>query len=468
MKKIFLIICCWLLVAGSFAQTVSSKLAAAFRQFENDPQLKHAVSSLHVIDSKTGKVVFSKNAQIGLVPASTQKIITAATAFELLGKDYRYKTNIIFKNEDENRVLILIIGSGDPTLGSWRYHSTKDSIVLNRWVDVIKSTKKNRALSGIRLYDMTTGDLSSVPDGYIWEDIGNYYGSGTTKLNWRENQYSISFKSWEVGYPAEIIEISPLQNHLKFTCLVRSGNAGSGDNAYIYCPPFSKEAVIHGTIPPNQKKFTISGSMPDPAFSLGIELRNKLLRENIKIDSFIYTSRTIEINDGPVPPWEFIENGTHFSPTLDSIIYWFLQKSINLYGEALIKTIANREKEFFSTDTGINIVKKFWKAKGIDDDELNIGDGSGLSPQNRVTTHAQVEILKYAKKQSWFSYFYDALPEYNNMKMKSGTIKGVKGYSGYHKSRSGQEYIFSFVVNNYNGSPSSLVNKMYRVLNVLK
>ena len=56
-------------------------------------QLKHAISSLYVIDANTGQVVFDKNSQIGLAPASTQKIITSVTAFELLGKDYRYKTD---------------------------------------------------------------------------------------------------------------------------------------------------------------------------------------------------------------------------------------------------------------------------------------------------------------------------------------------------------------------------------------
>ena len=54
------------------------------------------------------------------------------------------------------------------------------------------------------------------------------------------------------------------------------------------------------------------------------------------------------------------------------------------------------------------------------------------------------------------------------MKIKSGTIRGVKGFCGYHKAKNGKEYIFSFLVNNYNGSPSTLVSKMYKVLDVLK
>jgi D-alanyl-D-alanine carboxypeptidase/D-alanyl-D-alanine-endopeptidase (penicillin-binding protein 4) len=158
---------------------------------------------------------------------------------------------------------------------------------------------------------------------------------------------------------------------------------------------------------------------------------------------------------------------TYYSPTLDSIIYWLNKKSINLYAEALIKTFAYEKRGFGSTDSGVAIVKNFWKEKGLDEDELNIVDGSGLSPLDRVTTHAQVEILKYAKSKDWFPYFLNALPEYNKMTMKSGTIRGVKGFCGYHKAKDGKEYIFSFLVNNYNGSASTLVNKMYKVLDVL-
>ena len=92
MKKVFLVAGCLLLAADLSAQTVSLKLLKAFQQFESDSQLKHAISSLYVIDAATGEVVFDKNSQVGLAGASTQKIITATTAFELLGKDYRYKT----------------------------------------------------------------------------------------------------------------------------------------------------------------------------------------------------------------------------------------------------------------------------------------------------------------------------------------------------------------------------------------
>jgi len=54
------------------------------------------------------------------------------------------------------------------------------------------------------------------------------------------------------------------------------------------------------------------------------------------------------------------------------------------------------------------------------------------------------------------------------MKMKSGTITDVKGFCGYQKASDGNEYIYSFLVNNYSGPSSALVDKMYKVLDVLK
>src|SRR5215510_16027358 len=115
MKKLFLFVFSLWLVTSSFAQNNSQRIEKAYRQFESDSQLKHAISSLYVINAKTGEVVFDKNSQIGLAPASTQKIITAATAFELLGKDYRYKTELGYDGKVENGILkgnLCIVGYG--------------------------------------------------------------------------------------------------------------------------------------------------------------------------------------------------------------------------------------------------------------------------------------------------------------------------------------------------------------------
>jgi D-alanyl-D-alanine carboxypeptidase/D-alanyl-D-alanine-endopeptidase (penicillin-binding protein 4) len=159
---------------------------------------------------------------------------------------------------------------------------------------------------------------------------------------------------------------------------------------------------------------------------------------------------------------------THYSPSLDSIIYWFLKKSINFYGEALVRTIGMEKKGFGSTEKGLEWIDSFYTANGFDTDAFHVYDGSGLSPANRVTPSAMAGALYFAKSRSWFPSFYDALPVYNGMKLKSGTIGHVKCYAGYHTSKAGKQYVVTFMVNNYNGSPSALVNKMFIVLDNLK
>lgn len=121
-----------------------------------------------------------------------------------------------------------------------------------------------------------------------------------------------------------------------------------------------------------------------------------------------------------------------------------------------------------ATDSGVNVVKNFWSKKGIDPRSMNIIDGSGLSPSNRVTTAALVNVLQYAKKQTWFPSFYNALPEINGIKMKSGSIGGVVSYTGFVKSKSGVEYVFAFIVNNFDGNANELRKKMWELLDLLK
>ncbi len=442
-----------------FGQTVEQKIQKAYASFEKDAQLKYAISSLYVVDANTGKVVFDKNSRIGLAPASTQKIITSVTAYELLGKTYKFKTSFSIKDET-----LFVKGYGDPTLGSWRFPETRDTFFFDQLIDVLK----RRNVGNLKQIILSVNPEDQLlPGGWIYEDIGNYYGAGAYRFNWHENQYDVTFIPGAEGDMAKIDTLRTLYwKYIINNC--KTGPAGSGDNAYIYFLPYgSTNIFVNGTIPAGVKRFSISGSDPAPNCSFSTAfLRYATARSIFKGDVEHCNTRQeyAHLDSNVLKNPDYI----HFSPNLDSIIYYFNQRSINLYGEALVKAFSYEKYKVSSTDSGISIIKDFWKQKKLDVNEINISDGSGLSPQNRVTTHAQVDILKFAKAQEWFPSFYHSLPIYNKMKLKSGTINRVKAFAGYHKAKNGREYIISFIVNNYNGSASSLVNKMYEVLNVFR
>ncbi len=466
-KLLLVGLCCGLF---SFGQNIKEQLAAGMKQLETDAQFKHAIISMYVTDSKTGVVVFSKNEETGLAPASCQKVITSATAFELLGKDYKYKTTLGYDGEIKNGELngnLYITGYGDPTLGSWRWKTTTDKTVLDNLINAVQQKGITSINGNVFGYDRKW-ESNNTPRGWIWEDIGNYYGAGASSLNWHENQYDIVLKAGDkIGDRVTIEKIIPQLENVGLYSEVVTAKKGSGDNAYIFLGPYSMSGFVRGTIPLGENNFTISGAMPDAAEQLVLTFVSGLKKKNIEGVLFAGSFNGIEVEkkDVPVKPADFY---TITSPVLDSINYWFLKKSINLYGEAFVKTMAYEKNGFGTADSGIAIIKKFWQQKGIEPSALNIIDGSGLSPANRVTTHALVEVMQYAKKQNWFPSFYNALPGINGIKMKDGYINGVRSYTGYIKSKSGAEYCFSFIVNNFDGSAATVREKMWKLLDILK
>ncbi len=470
MKARTLLIISLLLFGGTLsAQTLSAKLEAAFNRLQADSQCKYASVSLTVLDAKTGEPVFTANPNMGLATASTLKTITSITAFNLLGKDFRYQTQFGYTGsiaaDGTLNGDIIIKGSGDPTLGSWRYEGHRENDILSQFVIALQKAGIKK-INGRIIGDDSAFGAQSIPDGWIWMDIGNYYGAGTSALCWRENQFDIKLKTGPVNRPIGIIRTVPAVPYLDFRSDLINAPAGTGDNAYAYLPVGGKVMYLQGTYAIDKDKKAISVALPDPAYDAAFRLTDTLQRLGLIVGGSAESASTLSAKNQNVPA--IAQNlATIPSPTLSQIVYWLNRKSINLYAEQLLKTIALKQGKSATTDNGVAVEQNFWKAKGIDARSLNIVDGSGLSPGTRVTTLTLATILRSAKGNDWFNDFYESLPVYNNMKMKSGSILNVLTYAGY-QTHNGRELCFSIMVNNYNGSSSGVKAKIFRVLDELK
>jgi len=460
----------FLLIAGVCnAQSLQSKLRSAFNRLQADSQCKYASLSLTVLDAKTGETVFTANPNMGLATASTLKTITSITAFNILGKDFQYQTQFGYTGAiDPSGTLsgdVIIKGSGDPTLGSWRYEGHHENDILNQLVTALQKAGIKK-VNGRVIGDDSIFGSQSIPDGWIWMDVGNYYGAGTSGLTWRENQFDIKFKTGPVNTPISVLRTVPAMPYLSFKSELLNSPSGTGDEAYAYLPVNGKLMYLRGTYAQDQEKKTISVAIPDPAYDAAYRLADTLQRIGIMVTGGSESTSTLTAKGQPTP--QISQNlATILSPTLSKIVYWLNQKSINLYAEQLLKTIAWKSGKQPTTDNGVEIEQNFWKAHGIDPLSLNVVDGSGLSPGTRVTTMTLATILRSAKGTDWFPDFYQSLPVYNNMKMKSGSILNVLTYAGY-QTHNGRELCFSIMVNNYNGSSRGVKEKMFRVLDELK
>ncbi len=450
------------------AQFPIAKIEQAYQNLVNDEQAKYAMTSLCILDAQTGNVIFAKNENVGMATASTLKTITSATALSVLGKDFRYQTTLAYTGKISNGILqgdLIIIGSGDPTLGSWRYEQTKENAILNQWILAIRNAGIKK-IEGAVIGDDSLWGTQTMPEGWIWQDMGNYYGAGNSALAWRENQFDIHLKPGSsTGSEVKVEEFVPVMPYIKVVNELKTGGAGSGDNAYAFLPPFANLAYLRGTWGMGISKAGISLALPDPAYDAAYRLQDTLSRLNIPTAKETTTARRLSL-EGKTMPSITKTLVTINSPTLTEIVYWFNKKSVNLYGEQLLRTIAWKLGKTPSTRNGASAVINFWSNKGIDKNALNILDGSGLSPGTRVTTAAMAAVLFQAQKEDWFAGYYNSFPENNGMKLKSGSINDVSAYAGYYTDSKGNKYIAVININNYNGSGIS--KKLFKVLDALK
>ena len=212
MKLIFLFLYFLLAGLGSDGQNLRATLSHPLDNLEKDEQFAHALTGMYVMDMGNGNIIFERNAQVGLAPASCQKIITSATAFALLETNFHFAT-IISTGEvlKENRLQgnLIIPGSGDSSLGCWRWASTTQNSIFNRVKNALQ-LKGISSVSGSLIADDSKYILQPVPDGWIWQAIGNYYGAGSWSLNWHENQYDLHLRSSsETGVITTILNTSP-------------------------------------------------------------------------------------------------------------------------------------------------------------------------------------------------------------------------------------------------------------------
>lgn len=453
------------------AQNLKSGIAGAFSKFNKDAQFRYAISSLSVLDAASGEIIFSENADMGLAPASTLKTVTAASAFHLLGSAYTWQTFLKYSGEINNSGIlngdIIIQGTGDPTLGSDRFSETKPEVILKRWIDAVRKAGIKR-INGRVLADDRLFGTETIPIGWIWQDIGNYYGAGASAVNWNENEFGLVFKPGSrPGEPVKLLRTEPAMPGIRVVNEVTTGKAGSGDNVYAYSAPYSDIVCLRGTYAIDLRK-TIMASVPDPALYAASRLAEALKKAGIAVDKPASTFRIADLHNEIITQKTALID-TYTSPESADIIYWLNQKSINLYAEALLKTIALKNGKAPTALEGAEIITDFWNKKlNIDKRSLSLLDGSGLSPENRVSTLSVAEILQSVRKEPWFDHFYKSLPVYNNMKMKSGSMRNVLAYAGYHTNRQGRKLVFSFIVNNYNGSSSAVRQKVFNLLDELK
>ena len=467
MRSIFFIILLACFNLYTFSQEKPSET------FHADLSLANASVSLCVADAEKGNVLIDYNSGISLAPASVMKIITSAAALELLGADYTFKTRIGYTgtfNKRWGRLKgnIIIIGGGDPALGS-KYFPDHYKDFIPNWVEEIKKLGIKR-IKGRVITDDSYYDFIPVPGKWLWEDTGNYYGSGAYGLSVFDNTYEIHFTTFSDSTHPVIRETIPIECTTDLSNLLIAKD--TTDAAYIFASPYSATGFIAGSIPVNQLDFVLKASISDPPLLLARMVTDKLKKAGIKISGTPATMRT----EKNYKAEKFIPVAEISSPDLAEIIEVLNHESVNLFAEHLIKGIGKKFKNDGSTASGAEVIIEFLKNSGIDTNGMFIEDGSGLSPLNAINTRELVHLLVYMKNRGkYFPEYYSSLPDAgkegtlknyfkdpvfdSRLKAKSGSMTRVRSFAGYFTTKSGKKMVFSIIINNFSGPSKKLFRK---------
>lgn len=108
-----------LAVPPAQAQPLESSLATAFEEARTAHSMPLAALGVIVADAESGEILFSRQADAPMTPASVLKLATSASAMRVLGPKFRFETKVCASGSlatGQLRGDLVLVGCGNPVL----------------------------------------------------------------------------------------------------------------------------------------------------------------------------------------------------------------------------------------------------------------------------------------------------------------------------------------------------------------
>lgn len=394
---------------------------------------------------KSGEIIYEKNANMPLTPASNLKILTSAAAFALLGPDYTYKTYVYGGPIDPSRGVmessLYLVGSGDPTFVEPFVESP--TIVFESFAEKLFAMGL-RKVQGDLVGDDTIFDRDFVGKGWKARYILDNYACECGGLALNGNLLQLIINPGRVETFPESPEI-PISNR-----------AVAGGYTELKVERENEKILISGVIGYGDSRQRLVPVHNPPLFTLS-SFGRILLNHNIYVTGHV---RLIEPQPYKYSYKKFIPLCVSTSPKLLDVLKVLNKESDNFLAQQVFRTLGAVVMGKGTRENSEAAVKKFLEKVGVETTGLEMADGCGLSTLNRVTPRQIVEVLDYMYCQPEGKKFISTLPRagidgtlkyrlYNtSVFAKTGTINENSSLSGYVVSGAGQMMVFSIITNN--------------------
>ena len=400
-------------------------------------------ASIKVVSLRDGDTIYEFNPRLLLVPASTQKLVTAAAAVSLLGADREVATTVAL---DAGRKVYLK-GCGD-------------SLLSEADLAALAAAAASRMDRG-REYSLSA-DVSCFDDlyrgkGWMWDDDEFLI----SPLSANQNAVTVLVQPGSREGAPGVVTTKPATSYYTVENRVRTGSRSEGNSIKAARHPADRENVVtvSGVIPLGGAPVVKYASVWRPELMALTLFRDALQAQGVKV---------AEMSTAPAPAGATVV--ARVPRRVEELVRVALKTSDNLTAESLLKLIGlHTGGPPGSGEGGLAAVRGYLERQGIATENLVLADGSGLSRYNLSSAEAMTQLLRGVHRdRELYRIFHEALPVAGkdgtlkdrmkgscaggNLRGKTGNMSGVSALAGYVSTADGEPLAFAVTIQNYAGS----------------
>ncbi|MGE0550402.1 MAG: D-alanyl-D-alanine carboxypeptidase/D-alanyl-D-alanine-endopeptidase [Kofleriaceae bacterium] len=406
-------------------------------------QLKRGTTGVFIADAKTGEPLFAFNADNRLNPASNVKMISTATALELLGAEFRYPTRLLGPEPQAGVVRgdVFLLGSYDPTLKASHLDEMASAVAARGITSIEGSITVGSDPTRDGLYravvpiEVVAGEPGKPPTATVAPGAEHVSVRVTAVTSKRKQRARLTFTS----------ETAQVNGRPHVTVTV----AGTISKGRSLTHPFVTR----------ERTATAVYALRAALKAHGVQLAGDLkIRE---LGDFIGEA----VATGSLP----VELARHESRSLSEIVAKINKWSINWLADRVIMTAAALSRQQPpSMELALDAMYG-WLARhtGLDKSKIVIDTGSGLSYRTQITPHDLVSVVRSAAgftnedtdpmlSQAWLDSLAHAdgtlrrrfgKEARTHIRGKTGTLSTVIAVSGVLDVNPDRPLAFSIVTN---------------------
>ncbi|HYI00279.1 D-alanyl-D-alanine carboxypeptidase/D-alanyl-D-alanine endopeptidase [Hyalangium sp.] len=432
-----------------------------------------ALTSVIVLDARTGQPLYAHREHARSLPASTMKVVSTAAVLSALGADFRFRTPVTLEGKHQGELFegnLVVESSGDPSLGSWRFPET--ALACDQIADAMWGRGIRRWRGALQVRSPDTGLDGPLGPGWAWDDAAYSMSAAPMPFVFRENVVDLFLLRAE-GAPCSAqptLQLSPRFAPFPTVVQIDTNGPRSGFACLRDHNPSRVRCVWRSTASECPRAHSTRLSIDDPQALFTACVEDALTRRGL--EHLPSSAPAREAAPAPARPTSqaLLEL---ISPPLSEIVKATNKESHNLYAERLALRFT-RER------TGGERYSDLRKAmadeltrRGISGRDLRPIDGSGLSRYNLATAYGLARMLFTSLQEPYAATLVESLPitgvdgtlarsgtsaqTVGRVRAKTGTLSSQKAYVGVAERPDDAEHprvVFSLMLGNMDEQPA--------------